>query len=61
LPVLTLPKRVKTRHPKPSASNRSQTTLNLREITMDQLASMRIFLAVVEANALNGSARRADV
>jgi len=49
------------RHPKSSAGNRSQTTLNLRKITMDQLASMRIFLAVAEANALNGSARRADI
>jgi hypothetical protein len=48
-------------HPKPSAGNRSQTTLNLRKISMDQLASMRIFMVVVEANALNGSAPRADI
>jgi hypothetical protein len=49
------------RHPKPSAGNRSRTTLNLRKITMGQLASMRIFLAVAEANAVDGSASRADI
>ena len=38
--------------------NRSQTTLNLRKTTMDQIASMRTFLAVAEANALNGAARQ---
>ena len=38
--------------------NRGQTILNLRKITMDKLASMRIFLAVAEANALNGAARQ---
>ena len=38
--------------------NRGQVTLNLRKSTMDQLASMRIFLAVAEANALNGAARQ---
>ena len=41
--------------------NRGQVTLNLRKSTMDQLASMRTFLAVAGANALNGSARRADI
>jgi DNA-binding MarR family transcriptional regulator len=46
------------RHPKPMVVNRGQVTLNLRKSTMDQLASMRIFLAVAEANALNGAARQ---
>ena len=46
------------RHLKRMVENRGQTTLTLRKITMDQLASMRIFLAVAEANALNGAARQ---
>ncbi|MDA8730614.1 LysR family transcriptional regulator, partial [Alphaproteobacteria bacterium] len=46
------------RHPKPMVVNRGQVTLNLRKSTMDQLASMRIFLAVAEANALIGAARQ---
>ena len=45
------------RDPRPMVGNRGQATLDLRKITMDQLASMRIFLAVAEANALNGAAR----
>jgi len=44
------------RHPKTMVGNRSQTTLNLRKTTMDPLASVRIFLAVAEANALLGCA-----
>ena len=45
-------------HSETVVGNRSQITLNLRETTMDQIASMRIFLAVAEANALNGAARQ---
>jgi DNA-binding MarR family transcriptional regulator len=46
------------RHLKHAVAIRGQTTLNLRKSTMGQLASMRIFLAVAEASALNGAARQ---
>jgi hypothetical protein len=57
------------RHPKPSVGNRSQTTLKLREITMNQLASIRIFQSFYQPvpcwDALDAppseAARRADI